>query len=539
MAWIYVPEAVSGASHSSAPVSAEQSATSSATSIASGSSSSGSETGGCPPRQSGMTCAHLTGDPGVDAWISSLAASRANLGVWPASSKEPPTSAIFGESSGGCLAKWDPGLRWLRMCPASSVPEEMRAYAAGLMDGEGCIAISESNKSGSCYYCLEVDIGMSKPGIPAMDRMQEWFGGKVSKRRDATMRWQSAYAWRISGAAAMEFVRLIFPYLIVKRPHAIVVGKFAEVRGPTPKDGKRRQWTEEMRSQALSLRKQMQELNKRGPTEYSEWTATEDAEYVEGRWVKPQMRLDGTSEPFSETWPNSGMVVAGALYPLQTLVPGTCGSGSGLWPTPVADGDRTTDYKQGGRSLGRAVRQWPTPKSSPSGPDYARAGRDGSGGDDLATAVARETFPTPCVADAEGGRTSKGSKRPDEAGLAVTVKRLLPTLTVQDAKNNGAASQHERNTKPLNAEVGGALNPAWVCWLMGWPPGWDSVEPMTADPATWTGSPEQWDEEPADVPRVATGIPDRVARLRMLGNGWVPQCAMWVARRVLRAVSEP
>lgn len=142
---------------------------------------------------------------------------------------------------------------------------------------------------------------------------------------------------------------------------------------------------------------------------------------------------------------------------------------------------------------------FPTPKSSPSGPDFARAGRDGSGGDDLATAVARETFPTP---------------------------------TVQDAKNNGAASQHERNTKPLNAEVGGALNPDWVAWLMGWPQGWDSVEPMTANPATWTGSPEQWDEEPADVPRVATGIPDRVARLRMLGNGWVPQCAMLVAGRI-------
>jgi len=133
------------------------------------------------------------------------------------------------------------------------------------------------------------------------------------------------------------------------------------------------------------------------------------------------------------------------------------------------------------------------------------------------------------VADAEGGRTSKGSKRPDEAGLAVTVKRLLPTPTVQDAKNNGAASQHERNTKPLNAEVGGALNPDWVCWLQGWPPGWDSTEPMTADPETWTGSSEQWAEEPAGVPRVATGIPDRVARLRMLGNGWVPQCAIWVA----------
>ena len=39
---------------------------------------------------------------------------------------------------------------------------------------------------------------------------------------------------------------------------------------------------------------------------------------------------------------------------------------------------------------------WPTPKSSPSGPDYARSTRDGSGGDDLATAAARELVSDAC-----------------------------------------------------------------------------------------------------------------------------------------------
>lgn len=38
-----------------------------------------------------------------------------------------------------------------------------------------------------------------------------------------------------------------------------------------------------------------------------------------------------------------------------------------------------------------------------------------------------------------------------------------------------------RNTKPLNAEVGGQLNPRWVEWLMGWPIGWTSLEPLATD----------------------------------------------------------
>lgn len=61
------------------------------------------------------------------------------------------------------------------------------------------------------------------------------------------------------------------------------------------------------------------------------------------------------------------------------------------------------------------------------------------------------------------------SNRPDYGSL-------LPTPTTQDAKNNGSESQKMRNTQPLNAAVGGSLNPEWVEWLMGFPIGWTDCE---------------------------------------------------------------
>jgi len=64
-------------------------------------------------------------------------------------------------------------------------------------------------------------------------------------------------------------------------------------------------------------------------------------------------------------------------------------------------------------ALTDAVKMWPTPKGSPSGPDFARAGREKSGGVVLATVVAM-------------------------AG-------------------------------------GGSLNPTWVEWLMGYPLGWTDL----------------------------------------------------------------
>jgi hypothetical protein len=67
-----------------------------------------------------------------------------------------------------------------------------------------------------------------------------------------------------------------------------------------------------------------------------------------------------------------------------------------------------------------------------------------------------------------------------QAVLAVAARKW-PTPTTQDAKNNGAPSQLERNTAPLNAQVGGALNPTWVEWLMGWPLGWTDCDASEMD----------------------------------------------------------
>lgn len=45
-------------------------------------------------------------------------------------------------------------------------------------------------------------------------------------------------------------------------------------------------------------------------------------------------------------------------------------------------------------------------------------------------------------------------------------------------------------------------------------------------------APGWWDTEPSGVPRVASGVPSRVARLRCIGNGWVPQVAVVIAARI-------
>ena len=94
-----------------------------------------------------------------------------------------------------------------------------------------------------------------------------------------------------------------------------------------------------------------------------------------------------------------------------------------------------------------------------------------------------ETWPTPTAHDAHKPHPSDLTARQGGRSLAASV--MYPTPTCQDAKNNGGPSQMKRNTPPLNAVAGGALNPVWVEWLMGWPLGWTDCEPLEMDKYRW------------------------------------------------------
>jgi hypothetical protein len=80
-----------------------------------------------------------------------------------------------------------------------------------------------------------------------------------------------------------------------------------------------------------------------------DWLANFDQ--ISSEWKTSQLSLDGELEPFSETWPRSGMMLNGTAYRLPTLVPDNFGTECGLWPTPNA-----TAFKGGRQSPRRGVK---------------------------------------------------------------------------------------------------------------------------------------------------------------------------------------
>ena len=247
-----------------------------------------------------------------------------------------------------------------------------------------------------------------------------------------------------------------------------------------------------------------------------------------GQPMWPTPRSGKTTSENEETWMkryNEGKV---ATPPLSLAVK--------VYPTPRC----CSGLRSSGANRSEFYQAfWPTPKGTPSGPDYARMNREKSGGDDLATAVAKFPAPTSSMVTEQDFVQAKfhSSKRPPYSESV-----LYPTPKSRDWKGKSQRGTHSPGDALCNTldVTGGQLNPGWVCWLMAWPKGWTSLDPLPGhNYESWLlmiRAGKWWSVDPADIgeiPRVATGIKNRPQRLKAIGNGQVPLCFA-VAWTILR-----
>lgn len=134
----------------------------------------------------------------------------------------------------------------------NQLTEVQKAYFAAFVDADGCITIgkrADRMQSKSPRYYLEVKI--SQCNSPFIKSIEEEIGaGKAySYQRDTG---KNMYRLQIRDAQACEFLRVIYPYLRIKRPQADIAFEFRrtyEIRygkKGVPKDvSSKRKWCRE------------------------------------------------------------------------------------------------------------------------------------------------------------------------------------------------------------------------------------------------------------------------------------------------------
>jgi hypothetical protein len=191
---------------------------------------------------------------------------------------------------------------------------------------------------------------------------------------------------------------------------------------------------------------------------------------------------------------------------------GINGNGAGMplsiatlnWPTPRGeDSESCGNYPNATDSLTGATGQWATPNVPSRGAETDKSHRPESGGIDLQSQAS--LWVTNAMA---GGSSSRGGDRIDEPLLGGQVQQWA-TPANRDYRSPNATSYQDRSdsTKgeqlvnhhflpPDHKQTGDPsrkcstrrLNPAFVCWLMGWPWWWTRAEPISfaaAEMASW------------------------------------------------------
>ena len=105
------------------------------------------------------------------------------------------------------------------------ITQETWAYAAGYVDGEGCIRIDR--------YSLRVEVTSCYPAT--LKWLSDTFGGKFSLKAEASGAYRRAYRWNINAKAAGEFLQGIVPFSMEKKTQAKLAIQFLETTDKTEK----------------------------------------------------------------------------------------------------------------------------------------------------------------------------------------------------------------------------------------------------------------------------------------------------------------
>lgn len=91
------------------------------------------------------------------------------------------------------------------------------AYAAGLIDGEGCVGVYRNSHNGNYQLRITVEMTVKRP----LDKLYSMFGGRFYYKAKANMpNHKPAHTWMVFNGNAEKVLKLILPYLLVKDKQA-------------------------------------------------------------------------------------------------------------------------------------------------------------------------------------------------------------------------------------------------------------------------------------------------------------------------------
>lgn len=132
--------------------------------------------------------------------------------------------------------------------------ESIKAYLAGIIDGEGTVTLVRTHKNET----PSPEVSVSNTSLPLLMWIQKRVGGAISSKKTSKPHHTISYVWRLRHDKAICFLNEIKRYLIVKRKHAELITQ--EYKKVTHRAGK---YTPQLLQKKNALVGKIRKLNRR------------------------------------------------------------------------------------------------------------------------------------------------------------------------------------------------------------------------------------------------------------------------------------
>lgn len=91
-------------------------------------------------------------------------------------------------------------------------------YVAGLVDGEGCVAVGFRHKNGNIFLQIGLELTLTESCKFVLDMLQNSYGGNMYRREYESSNWKPTYSWRLYGKTPVRAVfQNLYNYCYIKR----------------------------------------------------------------------------------------------------------------------------------------------------------------------------------------------------------------------------------------------------------------------------------------------------------------------------------
>ncbi len=132
--------------------------------------------------------------------------------------------------------------------------EAEKAYLAGIIDGEGTVTLARNRKNETPSPSVTV----ANNNLELLEWIKGLVGGTIISKKKHKAHHSDSYAWAMRSDKAIQLLKDVRQYLIVKKPQAdLIINKYKSV---THRAGK---YTPEMLEKKTRLVAEIRMLNKR------------------------------------------------------------------------------------------------------------------------------------------------------------------------------------------------------------------------------------------------------------------------------------